>query len=75
MTHRTTMRPTGRRTTVIFGTTSHLTTGVVSYRAAMRATRRPPMRTTESMRRHDTMAGELARTSGRRYTGVSVVER
>ena len=63
MAYRTAVRATGRRTTVIFGTMSHLTTGVVRYRTTMRATRRPSMRAAlgpavsaiESMRRHDTM--------------------
>ena len=47
MAYRTAVRATGRRTTVIFGTMSHLTTGVMRYRTTMRAI--------ESMRRHDTM--------------------
>ena len=74
---------TGRRTTVILRAMPHGAAGVMRYRAAMRAARRPTMRTTngaavratEAMRRHYTMAGELSRARSRGDTGMSVVER
>ena len=83
MGHRTAVWATGRRTTVILGAMLHRTTGVMRYRAAMRATRRSTMRTangaavraTEATRRHYAMARELSRARSRRDTGMSVVER
>jgi hypothetical protein len=81
--YRTAVRATtGCRTTVILRPMPHRTTGVMRYRATMRATRWSTMRTangaavraTEATRRHYTMAGELPRTRSRGDTGMSVVE-